>query len=104
MVNQLISGWRRPAHLREWLTAAVPDRSVRDDAADTVVDRDRLLTALATLPARMRAVLVLRYWEDQSEAETADLLNCSVGTVKAQASRGLARLRTVLGTPVWGNR
>jgi hypothetical protein len=47
----------------------------------------------------MRAVLVLRYWEDLSEVETADLLSCSVGTVKAQASRGLARLRVVLGPP-----
>jgi DNA-directed RNA polymerase specialized sigma24 family protein len=44
----------------------------------------------------MRAVLVLRYWEDLSEEDTAQLLGCSVGTVKSQASRGLARLRDVL--------
>jgi hypothetical protein len=56
------------------------------------------MTALQKLPARMRAVLVLRYWEDQSEAETAALLNCSVGTVKSQAARGLTRLREVLAS------
>jgi DNA-directed RNA polymerase specialized sigma24 family protein len=44
----------------------------------------------------MRAVLVLRYWEDISEAGTAEILGCSVGTVKSQASRGLTRLRAVL--------
>jgi RNA polymerase sigma factor (sigma-70 family) len=53
--------------------------------------------ALATLPPRMRAVLVLRYAEDLSEAATAEVLGCSVHTVKSQTVRGLARLRTVLG-------
>ena len=52
-----------------------------------------MVAALAQLPPRMRAVLVLRYWEDLSEQTTADLLGCSVGAVKSQASRGLARLR-----------
>jgi len=92
MVNQVINGWRRSAHLRELLTAAVPDRSVRDDA-DTVVDRDRLLTALATLPARMRAVLVLRYFDDLSERDAAAVLGVSVGTVKSQTHLALRRLR-----------
>jgi RNA polymerase sigma factor (sigma-70 family) len=49
--------------------------------------------ALRGLPARMRAVLVLRYFEDLSEVQTASVLDCSAGTVKSQASRGLARLR-----------
>ena len=44
----------------------------------------------------MRAVLILRYWEDLSEKETAAILGCSIGTVKSQASRGLTRLRTVV--------
>lgn len=53
--------------------------------------------ALGTLPRRQRAVIVLRYWEDMSEADVAELLGCSVGTVKSTASRGLARLREVMG-------
>ena len=47
----------------------------------------------------MRAALVLRYFEDLSEAETAEALECSVGTVKSQCSRGLDRLRVLLGEP-----
>jgi RNA polymerase sigma factor (sigma-70 family) len=60
-----------------------------------VAERDFLIRALAGLPPRQRTVLVLRYYNDLSEAEIADVLGCSVGTVKSQASRGLARLREV---------
>jgi hypothetical protein len=58
-----------------------------------------LLEALATLPPRQRAVVVLRYWEDHSVEDAAALLGCSVGTVKSQSARGLAALRTRFGTP-----
>jgi RNA polymerase sigma-70 factor (sigma-E family) len=95
MVNQRTSLWRRIGS-RELLTDAPPDRSTPDGAAGRA-ERDELLTALCRLPVRMRAVLVLRYWEDLSEEDTAQLLGCSVGTVKSQASRGLGRLRDVLG-------
>lgn len=95
MINQHISLWRRH-RARELLTSIVPDRHVRD-AADRVADRQALYDAMRTLPARTRAVIVLRYWADLPEAEVAAHLGCSVGTVKSRASRGLARLREALG-------
>ncbi|MGZ4165969.1 MAG: SigE family RNA polymerase sigma factor [Solirubrobacteraceae bacterium] len=58
--------------------------------------RAELVQALGTLPPRQRAVLVLRYFEDLSEAEVAELLGCSLGTVKSTASRGLTRLHAAL--------
>jgi RNA polymerase sigma factor (sigma-70 family) len=61
-----------------------------------VDERGRLWAALMTLPVRQRAVVVLRYLYDQSELQTAEQLQCSVGSVKSQSARGLARLRTVL--------
>jgi RNA polymerase sigma-70 factor (sigma-E family) len=61
---------------------------------ESLAERSALMTALAELPARQRAVVVLRYWEDLSEREVAAVLGCSVGTVKSQASKALARLRT----------
>lgn len=56
-------------------------------------DRLALLRALGQLPARQRAVVVLRYWEDLSESQVAAVMQCSVGTVKSQAAKGLAKLR-----------
>ncbi|MEV4541200.1 SigE family RNA polymerase sigma factor [Micromonospora echinaurantiaca] len=97
MVNERTSRWRRIG-LRELLTSVVPDRA-GPDATDVVAVRDELLAALDRLPARMRAVLVLRYWEDLSEADVAATMGCSVGTVKSQAARGLTRLRAVLHPP-----
>jgi RNA polymerase sigma-70 factor (sigma-E family) len=76
----------------------VDDRSVHElTAVDT---RSELVQALATLPPRQRAVLVLRYFEDLSETQTAAALECSVGTVKSTASRGLARLQSTLTEPM----
>jgi RNA polymerase sigma-70 factor (sigma-E family) len=63
---------------------------------DMLADRDRLTRALLRLPYGQRAVLVLRFWHQLSEQETADALGNSVGTVKSQASRALARLREEL--------
>ena len=101
MVNERRSWWRRTAR-REVLDGTPPERPAPDGAA-AVVERDVIWRAVLALPPRTRAVLVLRYWEDLSEAETAQVLGCSVGTVKSQASRGLRRLHKAIapdGPPV----
>jgi RNA polymerase sigma-70 factor (sigma-E family) len=92
MANQRISWWRRRRVAEA--DRPVPDRAAPADPGPE--QRDELWRALQQLPPRTRAVVVLRYWEDLSEAETARILGCSAGTVKSQASRGLARLRAVL--------
>jgi RNA polymerase sigma-70 factor (sigma-E family) len=92
MVNHLVTRWRR-RRVVEVLTAVLPERAAPPDQPEL---RDELWAALGRLPAGMRAVLVLRYWEDLSEADTADVLGCSIGSVKSQASRGLARLRELI--------
>ena len=89
------SRWRRRARGTEVSLTGAHDPAV-DDASDEAADRDRLVRALARLPARQRAVVVLRFLEDQSEAQTAATLGVSVGTVKSQTSRGLERLRHLL--------
>ena len=77
--------------------ASLPDRS-EPVCADTAGSdlQDRLAAALAHLGASQRTIVVLRYWESRSEAEVAQMLNVSRGTVKSQGSRGLARLRELL--------
>lgn len=88
------SWWRRRWH-RELPTATLPERRTADGReADDGAGRDQdLWGAVGRLPARQRAVVVLRYLEDRTEAETADLLGCSVGTVKSQCFKALEKLR-----------
>ncbi|MFI6602682.1 SigE family RNA polymerase sigma factor [Nonomuraea sp. NPDC050536] len=90
VVNAAINRSRRRRVLKEITSARPPDTPATSPDLDL---RDTLVTELRRLPPRMRAVLVLRYWEDQTEAATAALLGCSIGTVKSQAARGLARIR-----------
>ena len=91
MVNTFASWWRRRWN-GEHATAELPDRCV-GDAADAVTTGSDLWSAMERLPRRQRAVVVLRYFEDLTEAQTAHVLGCSVGTVKSQTSKALAKLR-----------
>ncbi|SHG01018.1 SigE family RNA polymerase sigma factor [Streptoalloteichus hindustanus] len=99
LANAAANRWRRRARrVREAPLDLAPEPADRGPE-DSVADRDRVVTALAQLPPRMRAVLVLRFFDDLSEAQTAAALGCGLGTVKSQTSRGLARLRELLGEP-----
>jgi len=91
IVNTYASWWRR-RWTGEQPTAELPERTGRDEYAP-VLDRQSLWAALRRLPRRQRAVIVLRFFEDLSEAETAAMLGTTVGTVKSQTWRALARLR-----------
>ena len=88
-------GWWR----RERTTSVPVDGAL---PPDTPENRLVLLEALANVPPRQRAVLVLRYWEDLSVETTAEILGCSTGTVKSQSARGLAAMRHLLPTPSEG--
>jgi RNA polymerase sigma-70 factor (sigma-E family) len=92
LVNTFLDERRRPWR-REVVTGELPDRPAPRDLAD---ERLELLAALARLPRTQRAALVLRYWEDLSIAETAEVLGIREGTVKSSTARGLAALREVL--------
>ena len=100
LYNLAADGWRRRGRWRgrlaEFRSQARAARTGTEDVA--VVDlRDALVRLLQQLPPRQRAVVVLRYWEQRTEAETAELLGCTAGTVKSAAARGLRRLRELAG-------
>ncbi len=92
MVNETTSWWRRAWRRREHSTDRLPDTEGYHDRYDDGLGAD-LWAAVHTLPPRARAVVVLRYYEQLTEAETAAELGISVGTVKSQCSRALAALR-----------
>jgi len=93
VVNTYVSWWRRRWRAEVPTGAALDQVATGSDAFAGVDDRDELWGALGRLPRGQRAVIVLRYFEDLSEIETARLLGISAGTVKSQASRALAALR-----------
>jgi RNA polymerase sigma-70 factor (sigma-E family) len=92
MVNTWAT-WSRRRWRGERPSAAVPDSAATGDVAEEVTVRIGLREALGSLTPRQRAVLVLRVYDDLSEAQVADVLNCAVGTVKATMSQALAKLR-----------
>jgi len=90
-----VSWWRRMWR-NEHPTEQMPERPGGDDHADAHVERDLMWRFVCKLPPKQRAVLVLRFYEDMSESETASLLGIAAGTVKSQCSRALANLRNQL--------
>lgn len=95
LYREQVDGWRRRARRPETAVAQVPEPPAGDPAISPEA-RLALQDALQALPARKRAVLVLRYLEDLPESQVAEILGCSVGTVRSQASKAIAQLRTVL--------
>jgi RNA polymerase sigma factor (sigma-70 family) len=94
--------WTRRRWRGELSVAAVPERADPRDAFADVDMRASLQAALRGLPPRQRAVIVLRFFDDFTEAQAADVLGCSVGTVKSQGAKALAKLREcqlLRGTP-----
>jgi RNA polymerase sigma-70 factor (sigma-E family) len=92
IINTAI-GWRRQRWRWELPASDVPTQAT-PDAVTTIDDRDSLKRALAALSPRQRAAVILRHYEGLSERQAAEVLGCSVGTVKSLSSRGIHRLRT----------
>ena len=100
LVNANISWWRRRSST-EIATGQIADRpdgsELAADLGERLAGRDAAWRLIADLPPKQRATIVLRYYEDLSEAETAELLGVSVGTVKSQTSRALSAMRARVG-------
>jgi RNA polymerase sigma-70 factor (sigma-E family) len=95
MYHAQVSLWRRPK-VAEVLPGELDPEPAGDDPAEEAVQRVTLRRALLTLTAKQRAVIVLRFFEDRTEAEAARLLGVSISTVKTQTRRALERLRALL--------
>lgn len=91
--REFVSSWRYRRRRPESIVATVPDAVTGVDPADASVDRLALRSLIATLPPRQRAVIVLRYLEDMSVDQVAEILGCTRGTVGSQTTRALAHLR-----------
>jgi RNA polymerase sigma-70 factor (sigma-E family) len=100
MINEQVSWWRR----RQRTIDRPPERVPVADESAEAADRMTMAAALAQLPARQRAVVVLRYYHDYSVDEVAEALGCSPGTVKSQAHHGVKRLRELLPEMIHGRR
>ena len=95
MYREQVSWWRRRARRPVTVMAQVPEPPAQDQMV-MVEARLALRDALLALPPGKRAMLVLRYLDDLPEAQVAELLGCSVGTVRSQTHKGIAQLRLVL--------
>ena len=98
LTNRYINHRRRAAR-REYAYEDVPERMDDRDLFGQLADRDQIWTGLRDLPDRQRTALVLRFFEDLSDVDTATALGCRVGTVRSLISRGLAGLRAQLAEP-----
>lgn len=99
VVNEVNSRFRRLRLERAQAERRSGDHRGRLGLDEQVADGDAMAVALRRLPERQRTAVVLRYYADLSEAEMAESMGCSVGTVKSSLSRGLARLRLLVGEP-----
>ena len=95
MVNTHISWWRR-RRVEEYPTDEIPDQAVADHSVRSDL-AESLKGAIDRLPDRMRAAVMLRFYEDMTEAEVAEVLGVSLGTVKSTVSRAVAKLRIDAG-------
>ena len=95
MYRESVSIWRRNRG-REVLTSQLPDKGYIETATDRIEDRLAMRELLMQLGPRQRAVIVLRFYEDLTELETARALNISVGTVKSQTAKAMERLRRAM--------
>jgi RNA polymerase sigma-70 factor (sigma-E family) len=96
LVNAATDAWRRQHRLKtvELVDSEIPARA--DASLEGLPVREALLACVRQLPVGQRAILVLRYFDDLTEGDTARVLGCSVGTVKSQHARAMARLRQLL--------
>ncbi|WP_260478906.1 SigE family RNA polymerase sigma factor [Kibdelosporangium aridum] len=104
LANASVNRWRRRSRRVTETPLTDMSHAAVSGPENEVVTRDEVVRALGVLPERMRAVLVLRFYDDLSEADTAAAMGCSVGTVKSQTSRGLDRLREVLDESLGSKR
>ena len=91
IVNTHISWWRR-RRVEEYPTDEIPDQAIADHTGNSDL-QESMRRAVDRLPERMRAAVMLRYYEDMTEAEVAEALGVSLGTVKSTVSRAMAKLR-----------
>ena len=94
LLNEFRTAWRRPLRRHEQVTEDVPDLPASAEEYDG--RREAVWRFVCSLPPKQRAVVVLRFYEQLTEAEIADLMGISVGTVKSQSSRALSALRQAL--------